>query len=174
MFPPFEKVGSGGIWILLGYLTRAHGISGALSYRLLHPESDCLREGLEISLSSSLKKGEQCGFKIRQILSGHRLLLEGITDRTAAEKLTKTEIWVKRSDLRELPPDEVYLADLIGFEAVNPAGDRLGQVTGFSDNRAQILVEIEGMLVPFVKPILLQIDDENKKIILDVPQVFDS
>ena len=151
-------------WIILGYLTSAHGIKGALSYKLLHADSDCLREGLEIALVSKSVKH----IKINQILSGDRLMLVGIHDRTEAEKLAKTEIWVRRSDFQELAKDEVYLADLIGFEAFNLEDKSMGQVTGFSDNRAQILVEINHkMLVPFVKPILVKIDEDNKKIILD-------
>ncbi|MEI6805741.1 MAG: ribosome maturation factor RimM [Myxococcaceae bacterium] len=152
-------------WVILGYLTSAHGIKGALSYKLLHADSDCLREGLEIALVSPrwVKR-----IKINQILSADRLMLMGIHDRTEAEKLAKTEIWVRRVDFQELPEDEVYLADLIGFDAFDLENKSMGQVTGFSDNRAQILVEIDHKtLIPFVKPILVKIDEQNKKIILD-------
>jgi 16S rRNA processing protein RimM len=155
-------------WIILGYLTSAHGIKGALSYKLLHADSDCLREDLEIALVSKAVKY----LKIDQVLSGDRLMLAGIKDRTEAEKLAKTEIWVRRSDFQVLEDDEVYLADLIGFEAFNPEGKLMGLVTGFSDNRAQILVEIDHKtLIPFVKPILVKIDEENKKIVLDFDDV---
>lgn len=151
-------------WVLLGYVTRAHGIQGALSYQLLHADSDCLREDLEIALVSKNIKY----LKITQVLSGNRFKLEGINDRNEAEKLAKTELWVRRSDFGELAEDEIYLADLIGFMAVNTEGKVLGEVTGFTDNRAQHLVEINHkILVPFVKPILVKIDEENKKIILD-------
>ena len=151
-------------WVILGYATRDHGIKGALSYQLLHADSDCLREGLEIALVSKSVKY----VKVLQILSGDRFILEGITDRTEAEKLAKTEIWVRRTDFQELEPDEIYLADLIGFEAVDLHGRTMGQVTGFSDNRAQILVELDHKIfVPFLQPILVKIDEDNKRIILD-------
>ncbi len=65
------------------------------------------------------------------------------------------------------------MADLIGFEALDLEGKVLGRVTGFSDNRAQILVEIGEMLVPFVKPILVKIDEDNRQIILDLPEGYD-
>lgn len=149
-------------WVLFGYVTRAHGIKGALSYQLLHPAGDCLRDGLEIAL---FPRGFFC---ITQLLPGNRLLLQGIVDRTEAEKLAKTEIWVRRSDFPDLSDDEVYLADLIGFEAVDTQGKTLGKISGFSDNRAQILVEIDHqILIPFVKPILVKIDELNQQIILD-------
>ncbi|MEI6791453.1 MAG: hypothetical protein WCK42_09765, partial [Myxococcaceae bacterium] len=91
-----------------------------------------------------------------------------------AEKLAKTEIWVRRSDFKELASDEVYLADLIGFDAQDLKGEILGKVTGFSDNRAQILVEIaHKTLVPFVKPILIKIDEDNRCIVLDLPEGYD-
>lgn len=153
-------------WVILGYLTSAHGIKGALSYKLLHEDSDCLREGLEIAL---VHKNVRY-FKIEHVLSGNRLMLAGIKDRTEAEKITKTEIWVRRTDFQELEEDEVYLADLIGFEVFNTENKPMGQVTGFSDNRAQILVEIDNKtLIPFVEPILAKIDEESRKIILDFP-----
>lgn len=151
-------------WVQLGFVTRAHGIQGAVSYHLIHDHGHTLRQGLKIALVS--KKIEY--YLVERVIPGNRLILEGVRDRTSAEKLAKTEIWVARADFPELEDEEVYLADLIGFEALKPTGESLGKISGFSDNRAQILAEIDGrLLVPFVEPILVEIDEEKRQVVLD-------
>src|SRR6516162_3212394 len=43
--------------------------------------------------------------------------LKGVTDRTAAERLCNTDLYVPRERLPEVEPDEFYHADLIGLRA---------------------------------------------------------
>jgi len=77
----------------------------------------------------------------------------------------------------ELADDEVYLVDLLGAKAIDTDGNPLGEVTGFSDNRAQHLVEIKTaqgkkVLLPFIHPILQKIDEKNHLIVFDPPLGF--
>ena len=51
-----------------------------------------------------------------------------VADRTAAEKLTNTRLYVDRAQLPEPEEDEFYLADLIGLAAVDGDGAELGTV----------------------------------------------
>lgn len=151
-------------WICLGKMGRAHGIEGALLCHLFHAKGEVLRPGLEVALVQR----EPRYFLIDQVLSGSRLRLKGVLSRTQAELLANSEIWVRRSDFPQLSQDEVYLADLVGFQVLNLEGKELGIVSGFGDNRAQPLIELnQSLLIPFVKPILRSIDDANRTIVLD-------
>ena len=51
-----------------------------------------------------------------------------VTDRTAAEKLINTRLFVERAQLPEPEDDEFYLADLIGLAAFDGDGQKLGTV----------------------------------------------
>ncbi|MBL4818956.1 MAG: 16S rRNA processing protein RimM, partial [Deltaproteobacteria bacterium] len=122
------------------------------------------------SAGSRVKPGMTC--QIAEVLSHDRILFKGITDRTEAEKLAGSEIWIKRSDFQEADSDELYLADLMGYEAKDINGKNLGKVTGFSQG-AQLLVELDNqLLIPFVKPIWVSINEEAKELIFDLPEGF--
>src|SRR5580700_4755976 len=52
-----------------------------------------------------------------------------VTDRSVAEKLTNTKLFIDRCALPPPEDDEYYLADLIGLTVVDPAGRALGTVS---------------------------------------------
>ncbi len=82
--------------------------------------------------------------------------ISGIDDRSAAEALRGTRLYVDRA---RLPPtadgDEFYHADLLGLEAVDPAGAAIGRVSGIIPAGGADVLEIactgraQPLLVPF-------------------------
>lgn len=76
--------------------------------------------------------------------------INGINDRTAAEKLRGTELFISRDTLPEPEKGEYYQADLIGFTVVRN-GDKIGTVTGFQNFGAGDIIELEnGDMVSFI------------------------
>ncbi|MDE2385827.1 MAG: 16S rRNA processing protein RimM [Alphaproteobacteria bacterium] len=74
--------------------------------------------------------------------------LSNVTDRTAAEALHGTELFVGREKLPALKEGEIYLSDVQGKEAV-AGGKSLGRISGFQNFGAGELMELEGgMLIP--------------------------
>ena len=63
--------------------------------------------------------------------------------REAAAALTNRFLRVARSDMPELPDDEVYIADLIGLRVLSPDGQELGSIIGSDDFGAGTLLMIE-------------------------------
>ncbi len=154
-------------WILLGIVRRAHGIKGALAIKLFNPSSNTLHSGSEVILGTK-------SFEVMTVHTQGLISLKGISDRNAAEKLSGLEIWIRRNDLPTPDPGELYLADLIGFKAEDIHGNFLGEVTGFSDNGPQILVEVAGkMLIPMVKPLWASVDETAGKLIFDLPEGYE-
>ena len=74
--------------------------------------------------------------------------LSGINDRTQAEKLKGLELFVARAALPKLPVGEYYHSDLIGLEAVDPAGRALGRIDAIHDYGAGGILEIDSELWP--------------------------
>ena len=79
-----------------------------------------------------------------------------LADRSAAERLTNTRLYVERDRLSPPDSDEFYLADLIGMAALDQLGRPVGRVSVVHDYGAgtSLEVEREGMaplLLPFTE-----------------------
>ncbi len=97
-----------------------------------------------------------------------------VDDRTAAEKLTNTRLFIDRSAL--LPPeeDEFYLADLMGLTVTDPDGIVLGTVTVVHDYGAGASLEIErpraaALLLPFTRACVPTVDIAGGKLVVVLP-----
>ena len=86
-----------------------------------------------------------------------------VADRTTAEKLTNTRLYVERARLPEPEEDEFYLADLVGLAGVMRMAARLGTVTAVHDYGAGASLEIAReseppLLVPFTRAAVPAVD----------------
>jgi len=94
------------------------------------------------------------------------VLLDGradkITDRDAAAKLTRTELFIDRDRLPPAEEDEFYLSDLVGLAAFDASGRELGKVALVHDYGAGASLEIEGagrpIIVPFTRACVPVVD----------------
>lgn len=91
---------------------------------------------------------------------------DGVDDRTAAEALRGSRLYVERSALPRPGEDEYYYADLIGLRAIFDAGDGgvpPGRVAAVHDHGAGPVLEIErddapSLLVPFSRAAVPDVD----------------
>jgi 16S rRNA processing protein RimM len=104
--------------------------------------------------------------------------LKGVADRTAAEKLTNTDLFIPRDRLPAIEEDDTfYHADLIGLAAVTPDGVTLGTVSALHNFGAGDLIEIvsaqggEPLLLPFTDAVVPEIDMAARKITVVLPSV---
>lgn len=75
--------------------------------------------------------------------------VDGYPDRTAAESLRGTELFVSRADLPAPGDGEYYQADLIGFDVLR-GGEKIGVVAGFQNFGAGDIIELDsGEMVSF-------------------------
>jgi 16S rRNA processing protein RimM len=88
-----------------------------------------------------------------------------VADRSAAEKLTNTRLYVDRAQLPEPSSEEFYLADLIGMTALDAdaSGAVLGKVVTVHDYGAGASLEIvrdgvSPLLVPFTRACVPEVD----------------
>lgn len=89
---------------------------------------------------------------------------KGVSDRSAAEALTGTELFVDRSALPDDgEEDEFYHADLVGLTVKDEAGASIGKVTAVLNFGGGDILEIthagrKGVLVPFTEAAAPEID----------------
>ncbi len=86
-----------------------------------------------------------------------------LTDRSAAERLTNTRLYVERDRLPPPDPEEFYLADLVGMAALDRSGRPVGRVSVVHDYGAGTSLEVERegvapLLLPFTAACVPDID----------------
>lgn len=170
--------------IKLGFVANPHGIKGEAELRLLNDnlEESVLDDGMKLWLfptsakSKVNPKGEE--WKIQKVRFGNKVIcqFEGIKDRTHLETLIPFEFYLDRASFPEPQDDEFYLVDLIDMEVVNEEGEVIGKLESFSENSMQYLfnvrLDVQGELItlPYVDAFFPEIDLENKKITMILPE----
>jgi 16S rRNA processing protein RimM len=107
--------------------------------------------------------------------------LSGVADRTAAEALRGTELYVFRDQLPAPSEEEWYFDDLIGLKAVYQGKD-FGKVIAVHNFGASDLLEIRSfaekktLLLAFTEVNVPIVDINNERIIITLPEEdkFDS
>ena len=102
--------------------------------------------------------------------------IKGIADRTAAEALCNTDLFIPRE---RLPPiedaDTFYYADLVGLDAVAPDGTAIGKVHALHNFGAGDIIEImpadgsAAVMLPFTDATVPTVDIAAKRIVVVRP-----
>lgn len=98
------------------------------------------------------------------------LKIEGIDTPEQAEKLRGLYICVDRQHAVKLPEGTYFVSDMIGCSAETTEGEKLGSITDVFETNANDVYEIRGkrkLLIPALKKLLVRVDIENKRIVLD-------
>lgn len=98
--------------------------------------------------------------------------LEGIADRTAAEKYKGQLIAVPRAELPEEDEGEYYWSDLIGLKVLNLADEELGTVETLLETGANDVLSVRDgqgktILIPFIAQVIRQVSKQDKTIRVD-------
>ena len=111
---------------------------------------------------------------LKPIKGGIAARVEGIQDRTAAEALKGTQLYVARDALPDSEGDEFYHTDLLGMRVVTVNGEEFGRVLAVHDFGAGDVLEIERMdgpplVVPFTRDTVPEIDTDKGHLVLIPP-----
>ena len=96
--------------------------------------------------------------------------IDGIEDREQARGLVGTDIYIKSSQLPQLPKGEYYWEELIGLEVVNKQKLVLGKVSNLFETGANNVLIVQGEKehwVPYIKPYLIAVDLDKQQILVD-------
>jgi 16S rRNA processing protein RimM len=149
--------------VVLGVITRAHGIRGELRVRCHNPDSDLLESLDSVTLRHTGAVTDHQVIAARAVPGAYLVTLSDVNDRTAAERLAGAEVCVPRSALPPLPAGEYYHVDLIGLRVRSRTDETLGRVTRVIDYPAAECLEVEGhdggvREVPMAAPYLVAVD----------------
>ena len=146
----------------MGRIGAAHGIRGEVRIQSFTEDPMALagygplatnRPGLTVIIATARASGSMLVAR-----------LEGIDDRTAAEKLNGVELYVDRALLPQpADEDEFYHADLIGLRAQLGDGTTLGEGVALPNYGAGDLIEIrdpesgDSFLYPFTRQVVPEV-----------------
>lgn len=127
--------------ILIGKIGAPHGVRGQVRIFSLSGSPDIFQACETFYTSEGGSKTVHLRVMGR---SGGSFLgqVTGISDRTSAETLKGTELYVSRSDFPDLSDSEYYHADLIGLRAIDMQGNPVGEVISVENFGAGDLLEI--------------------------------
>jgi len=161
--------------ILLGVIGRAHGVRGLV--RVTSHTADPSDMTAYGPLTDA--KGRRFGLRwrgegIAEVSEWVNDVPVKVTDRTAAERLTNTRLYVDRSALPAPDDDEFYLADLIGLTAVDADGAAVGVVSVVHDYGAGASLEIEAegrpvLILPFTRACVPEVDVAGGRVVVVRP-----
>jgi 16S rRNA processing protein RimM len=159
--------------VLLAAVIGAQGLKGEVKVKTFteHPETLARYRGLHTSDGRHFTVTAARATKPDEAV----LALAEVTDRTHAESLKGTELYVPRSSLPVTGEDEFYHADLIGLRAEDVEDRMLGVVKAIHNYGAGDVIEIEqpggdSMLLAFTKETVPHIEIDKGRIVVAPPR----
>jgi 16S rRNA processing protein RimM len=159
--------------ILLGEITGAHGIRGSVFIK------SYTAEPADIAAYGPLEDeagGRPLTIIVERVTAkGVVGRVEGVADRTAAEKLKGCKLYVARARLPLAAAGEYYHTDLVGLAAFDEAGAAIGMVVAVVNYGASDILEVRPAgaktteLVPFTEAFVRDVDLECGRIVLAMP-----
>ncbi len=168
-------------WLIVGYITSCHGISGQVKVKSLSDfEERFLKPGMRW-----LQKENEPPSKI-ELISGFKqpgkntfvLKFKDINTRDHAEKLKKYKILVSTNKLPKLQKEEFHLLELINLKVKTLENGQLkiiGKVINLENEKNNLLVielfeNQKRVLIPFVSEIVPVVNIKNNFLIIQPPK----
>jgi len=163
-------------YLELGYVSRAHGLGGELAIRAFDPSSDTLDSVDRVLVRP--KAGPERVLELESLRPTPKesiVALVGVDTREEAEALVGSAVFVFREDLEAPEEGEFFQGDLVGLEAFDEAGLRLGRVeeiwnTGEVPN---LVIRGEGLpelVVPFADEFVPEVSLEKGRLTVRPPR----
>jgi 16S rRNA processing protein RimM len=156
-------------WIAVGAVLRAHGIHGEVIVRRFGDAEEILAPGSEIRF------GEDDGSVSRRVVEARphgrdwRVTFQDLDDRTRAEALQGTELFVSVDKLPALPAGSYYQFQLVGLRVRTEGGEELGRIEDILETGAHDVYVVRGargeILIPAV-PELVRVDLEGGEMVV--------
>lgn len=148
--------------VLLGEIVGAHGIRGDIVVRSFTAEPEAIAAYGPLQDASGSRLLELRAVRITP--KGVVARVAGVADRTAAEALKGTELYIDRVKLPKTDAAEFYHADLIGLEARDASGKRTGEIVDVANFGAGDLLEVrfanasDTQFIPFSDACVPEVD----------------
>ena len=161
-----ENAVAEGEWVQVGAIGASHGVRGDMRLKSFTENPVAifkfadLRLGADGAVVALVKKGKS--------KDGFIVHIDGIDTPEAVTALSGRQLYVRRDALAPAGDDEYYLADLIGLEARDESGEKIGIVNTVENFGSEDLIElildepVKGLgcyaFIPFRKQLVTTVD----------------
>lgn len=161
-------------YLSIGQIVNTQGIKGEVKVFPLTNDASRFDKLKEIYIES---KDELIKYQVestKHLKNTVILKLKGIDTMNDSEKLRNLYIKVGREDAVRLPKDSFFICDIIESEVFDIHGELLGKLVDILQlgcNDVYVVKdEKKEILIPALKTIVKEINLQNKKIIVDLPE----
>lgn len=163
-------------YFFLAQIGKAHGIKGELKMKFLGSDPTVLSSLEEIALFTEDGKEPLYMYVIENVRGTPPSIikLNGIEDRTSAERLSGLYIAVTREELGPLEDNQYYIADLVGMRVFDEQRGEIGKLRsvlqGTSPNYQIARPGKKDLLLPTQGNFLLNVDFELGIMYVNLPE----
>ena len=157
----------------IGQIVNTRGLRGEVKVNSFSQDSKRFEklDVIYIKENNELKsyKIEKVTYNKNQVI----LKLENINHIDYAEKLRNKYIYVKKSQLEDLPEGVYYISDLIGLDVYDEKNNYLGKVDDIFSTKSNDVYVVKNelgvnRLLPGTDEVIKNIDLDNKKIVVNL------
>jgi 16S rRNA processing protein RimM len=168
-------------FLVVGHLNKPHGTKGELFVWSLtdHPErvfvpGAALSAGDEDARAPDPDMPPLRIVDVRPFRSGYLVSFAGVRDREGAERLRGRYLLTGIESVAPREEGELFYHELLGMEVVTRQGQALGEIVEVYELRPADLLEVHGpageVMIPFMSHIVVEIDRENRRMVVDPPE----
>lgn len=159
--------------ILVGVFGAPHGVRGEVRLKSF--------TGDPMAIADYPRLTDESGARAFKLVSARPVKddmlvvrVEGVNDRTAAEKLTNITLAIAREDLPPADEEEFYHADLLGLRAETREGALIGKIAAVLNFGAGDILDVrpeegDSLLLPFTKKVVPVVDIAGGRVVVEPP-----
>jgi 16S rRNA processing protein RimM len=150
--------------------TKPHGLRGAIHVDVDPSARDTIRPDSRVRLARAASSQEFRVTDVRPVRGGLLLVLDGIGDRTTAQRWAGADVFVDRESLLR-DADTYFDFELVGLEVVARDGAPLGRITEVIGTGANDVLVVDGergeVLIPAITNAVLHVDIRAGRVTVD-------
>lgn len=163
-------------WCRVGAITGVHGIKGELKFAKECETDEILQPGAKLHCVAA--DGARDTVTIRRIRQNGKfylLSIEGSNDRTHAQSLVGSILYIERSGLPKLEEGAYYWFELMGLSVITVDGVTIGRITEIiatGANDVYVVVQDDGQetLIPAISSIVRSVDLKAAVMRVELPE----
>ena len=149
------------VYLVVGFLRRAHGLRGELIMDLHTDFPERLKSGRKLFVGEEYRPVELAS--ARTHAKGMLVKFKGIESPEEAGLFRNQWVYVRASDVPSLPEGKLYQHELFGFEVVDENGEALGQLVEILETGANDVYVVRNetgkeILLPAIPSVILELD----------------
>ena len=153
------------VYLVVGFLRRAHGVHGEMIMDLHTDFPERLRSGRKLFVGEERKPMTLSG--TRPHAKGMLVKLKGVETPEDVVPLRNQWVYVKATDVPSLPEGKLYQHELFGFQVMDENGDSLGELVEIIETGANDVYVVRNesgkeILLPAIPSVILELDSDRR------------